>query len=269
MPWIHRAGVQADFALIPNATLRDRRLSYAARGVLAEILSRPDDWQTSAAAMAALASKIGEGRYGMAAIFRELKAAGYVVYELDRGEGGRFVTRVHFYDNPEHVSAGRTGSRSAAGRSPATPDTAAPAAASPAAAAPDTAAPAAGTPPPGRRPAGTLAGRGSSRRPTTKTENEDRPDQDVVDARAPGREHARNPDDDGGLIGIAMDELAALRGGKPVQLEHAAEVVRLVLDGRQVQRPGPYLRRAIRQDPDRYVPKSSGPPRYRGGKFID
>lgn len=239
--------------MIPNAALRDPRLSYAARGVLAEILSHPDDWQTSAAAMARQAAKVGEGRYGMAAIFRELKAAGYVQYEVTRGPGGRFATHVHIYDVPstagDDVSAGRAGNRSTAGRSAGRPAT--------------------GRRPAGKPPADSTGSRGSSRRLSTKTEDQNGSDQNVISGA--GSDGATPPGGDDDLIRIALDELAA-SGRKTVTPEAAAEIVRQVLAGRTVAPAarGAYVARAIRESPGKYLPaKSAHPPRFRGGKFIE
>ena len=66
---IHRSRPGARFVTIPNETLRDPRLSYVARGVLAEILSRPDDWSTTADAMWARA-KSDRGKAGAASADR-------------------------------------------------------------------------------------------------------------------------------------------------------------------------------------------------------
>jgi hypothetical protein len=105
---IHRSRPEARFTIIPDETLRDARLSYLARGVLAEILSRPDDWRTSADAIAARArterGRAGEGRDKIRAIFAELEACGYLQRTRRRGPGGRIVTDLHIYD----VLAGRT-----------------------------------------------------------------------------------------------------------------------------------------------------------------
>lgn len=66
----------------------------------------------------------------------------------------------------------------------------------------------------------------------------------------------------------AADELRQLTG-KTISNKAAAAAVRLVLDGRKVRDPRAYLIKALRDDPQRYVPKSSGPPQFRDGRFID
>lgn len=104
---IRRGKHQTDFLILPNATLRDERLSYTARGVLAEILSRPDGWETSADALSERArfhrgAKRGEGRRALRAAFTELEEAGYMRRVVQRGEGGRFSTLMVVYDTPKH-----------------------------------------------------------------------------------------------------------------------------------------------------------------------
>jgi hypothetical protein len=106
---IHRSNRDSHFTIIPDETLRDSRLSWQARGLLAEILSRPDDWITSADRLWADARreryKPGEGRDKIRAAFAELDSAGYLSRERKRGPAGRIVTELHIYD----ISASRTG----------------------------------------------------------------------------------------------------------------------------------------------------------------
>jgi hypothetical protein len=64
-------------------------------------------------------------------------------------------------------------------------------------------------------------------------------------------------DDD--LCIIAKVEMRA-RAGREIDDGHAAEIVRLVLDGRPVRNRGAYLRRAIREDPRRFLPAASSQP---------
>ncbi|NUP74648.1 MAG: hypothetical protein HOQ07_08385 [Sinomonas sp.] len=102
---IRRSRPEADFTIIPNQTLRDDRLSYCARGVLSELLSRPNGWETNADALSDRARRqrgdvVGEGRRGLRSSFKELEAAGYMVRRKERGEKGRFITVLEVYDTP-------------------------------------------------------------------------------------------------------------------------------------------------------------------------
>jgi len=115
---IHRRPTSGGgFAQIPNEALRDQRLSYRARGMLAEILSRPDDWSTSAAAIAAQARQMrgagGEGLWSVLAAFAELEASGYLQRPRLRGPRGQWRRELHWYDS---VSAGRADDSSTGGR---------------------------------------------------------------------------------------------------------------------------------------------------------
>lgn len=89
---IHRSKPTTNFLIIPNETLRDDRLSYCARGVLAELLSRPPGWETNADALSERARRhrdvTGEGRRGIRAAFRELEDAGYMIRRKEHRSGG-------------------------------------------------------------------------------------------------------------------------------------------------------------------------------------
>jgi len=124
---IHRTGTsEGNFAQIPNAALRDERLTYRERGILAEILSHPDDWVISAARIAGRARSErgdqGEGLWIVERAFRRLELCGYLERRRVRGPRGRLATELHFYDKP----AGRTGRGSPDGRSSGGPVSEAP-----------------------------------------------------------------------------------------------------------------------------------------------
>ncbi|MFF7142290.1 hypothetical protein ACFZB5_13710 [Streptomyces nodosus] len=102
---IHRSKPTGNFTILPNELLRDDRLSYCARGVLAELLSRPNGWETNADALWERARRHrggrGEGRRAMRAALAELEDAGYMVRHKRKGEKGRFVTVLELYDVPQ------------------------------------------------------------------------------------------------------------------------------------------------------------------------
>lgn len=64
-----------NFTLVANATLRDSTLSLRARGLLAVLLSRPDDWTVIQGELESLGP---DGRHAVRAARRELEAAGYL-----------------------------------------------------------------------------------------------------------------------------------------------------------------------------------------------
>lgn len=67
------------FVQLPSATIRDKRLSYRARGVLGWILDHPDGWDIRSEAIAAQGK---EGREAIRTALHELGAHGY--YRLER-----------------------------------------------------------------------------------------------------------------------------------------------------------------------------------------
>lgn len=103
------------FLLLRNDVARDGRLSYRASGVLHDILSRPDNWNTSAERLAA-ARPDGEGVKAVRAALRELEACGYMRRRRIKDEKGRFRWVQTVYDVPvstdtpesQDVSAGQS-----------------------------------------------------------------------------------------------------------------------------------------------------------------
>lgn len=167
---IHRTGTsEGNFVQIPNTAARDKRLTYRERGILAEILSYPDDWVISAARIASRArserNDQGEGLWIVERAFRRLEACGYLERRRVRGPRGRLATELHFYDKP----AGHTGQRSADGWSSDGPVTGTPVSGAPAPGTPDASTPDASTPDAGRPVTGPPGGPRSLRRPRTKT----------------------------------------------------------------------------------------------------
>ncbi len=103
---IRRSRPAANFTQIPNSTLRDQRLSYLARGVLGELLSRPDQWTTTADELARTARRErgqqGEGRRRLRDAFGELVSAGYMRRGRERDPAtGRLSTVLTVTDVPD------------------------------------------------------------------------------------------------------------------------------------------------------------------------
>lgn len=89
------------FSTFSNAIIRDQRLSYRARGILLDILSRPDNWTVTADSLA----KSGkEGRAAVLAALSELRETGYMVTTKRQKENGQFETSSVVFDE----SAGHT-----------------------------------------------------------------------------------------------------------------------------------------------------------------
>ena len=110
---VHRSRHLSGFTVLPNALLQDRRLSYTARGLLVDLLSRPDSWSEDGRRMADTSP---QGRHTVAKALRELAAAGYYRVDRVRRNDGTFVSEAHVWDTPQQVGPdlSRPGSGSSA-----------------------------------------------------------------------------------------------------------------------------------------------------------
>ena len=106
---IHRSGHTHNFTVLPNSTLQDRRLSYTARGLLADLLSRPDGWREDGRQMA---DRSPQGRGAVAKALRELTELGYYLVEKIRQEDGTILSVSHVWDTPQQVAPALTRSGS-------------------------------------------------------------------------------------------------------------------------------------------------------------
>lgn len=86
------------FVTVANVVARDDRLSYAARGLLVAMLSRPTNWAFSADRLAA--GSPSEGRKFVQNCLRELEAVGYVFRYRERDMAGRMRTVTVVSDEP-------------------------------------------------------------------------------------------------------------------------------------------------------------------------
>ncbi|WP_406088709.1 hypothetical protein [Kitasatospora purpeofusca] len=94
---VHRSAHVRNFTVLPNAVLQYRRLSYTARGLLADLLSRPDGWREDGRHMA---DSSPQGRGAIRKALRELTDAGYYRVEKIRMPDGTIRTETHVYDTP-------------------------------------------------------------------------------------------------------------------------------------------------------------------------
>lgn len=108
---IRRSKLTENFTILPNDLLRDDTLTYCARGILAELLSRPSGWETNADALSERARRrrgdvVGEGRRALRLAFKELEAAGYMVRRKEKAANGRFTTVLEVFDVPQNRGTG-------------------------------------------------------------------------------------------------------------------------------------------------------------------
>ncbi|MFG2909904.1 hypothetical protein ACGF13_33215 [Kitasatospora sp. NPDC048286] len=91
--------------MLPNGLLQDRRLSYTARGLLADLLSRPDGWREDGRHMA---DSSPQGRGAIRKALKELTEAGYYRVEKIRLPDGTIITETHVHDTPLRTPPGAT-----------------------------------------------------------------------------------------------------------------------------------------------------------------
>ncbi|MFG2825407.1 hypothetical protein ACGFX4_39015 [Kitasatospora sp. NPDC048365] len=102
---VHRSAHARDFTVLPNAALQDRRLSFTARGLLADLLSRPDRWREDARQMADTST---QSRAAVRKALRELMEAGYYRVEKVRMPDGTIRSEAHVYDTPQAAGSEAT-----------------------------------------------------------------------------------------------------------------------------------------------------------------
>lgn len=94
---IHRSVRVRFFTTLGNEVLRDSRLSYCARGILAYLLSQPDGKRDD---IRTLAERTPEGRERVASAMRELEKLGYITRTKKRMPDGQIYTEVEVFDTP-------------------------------------------------------------------------------------------------------------------------------------------------------------------------
>lgn len=174
---VRRAAKTGNFTQLDNATVvRARALSFQARGVLAFLLSLPDEVASMNAET--IAAQSPDGKAKVLSALKELRAAGYLVTERVRLSSGQSVTCQTVYEIPVGAAPEQPGAdsqqpvpREPAGQQPGREQVAGqrpvrrgPAAEPPGSQPPDGQDPGARLPA-GQRPAGQVAGRrGPARR---------------------------------------------------------------------------------------------------------
>lgn len=95
---IHRIKSKVNFAIIHKGFLQDKTLSMKAKGLMAYILSLPDDWKTI---INELVNHFSDGITAIRTTFAELEEHGYMVKETIRNPDGTFKEIIyHIYEIP-------------------------------------------------------------------------------------------------------------------------------------------------------------------------
>ncbi len=138
---IERAERDADnpYRMINKAAMEDKRLSFEARGVLAYILVKPDNWRVH---VADLRKSGNVGRDKVYRIINELMTLGYVTRDVERKEDGTMGDTVYrVTEKPKASTESPPEEHRKVEPLPEKPDTAEPDTAEPDTAEPDTAEP--------------------------------------------------------------------------------------------------------------------------------
>lgn len=88
------------YAIVPMPAVENRNLSWKARGLLAYLLSRPDNWRTSSQHLAQIGP---DGRDAVRTGLDELVQAGYLIRHRRQDAGGRWLTETCVYDCAQPV----------------------------------------------------------------------------------------------------------------------------------------------------------------------
>lgn len=96
---VYRRHKEKDFTCIDNFLFKDESLSMKAKGLLAQILSLPDDWKYS---ISGLTSLFSDGRDAVNAALNELIEHGYIIRTKIINELGTFDGyRYDIYEKPQ------------------------------------------------------------------------------------------------------------------------------------------------------------------------
>ena len=103
---IHRSKISDKFTIVPNELLQREDLSWAAKGLMAYILSLPPSWVLY---KSKLIESSNVGRDAFERIWRELQSKGYIVGggKQKINAGGKFGAKDFMvYDTPQETVAG-------------------------------------------------------------------------------------------------------------------------------------------------------------------
>jgi hypothetical protein len=106
---------EKDFTILPNKLLREKSLSYRARGILLMVLSHDKEWTIT---QSWLEQQGTEGREAIRTAVQELEAAGHVVRKMHRVAGGRIIGQLMEWHQEPVPPEERSGNAPAKGNPP-------------------------------------------------------------------------------------------------------------------------------------------------------
>lgn len=114
---IFRVVKNKNFVVLDKGFLANENLSAKAKGILAYLLSLPDNWNLS---ISELKKHFKDGEKSIRSGIKELIDAGYIVYENPRDENGRYTGGVYLvFEMPKKFSSPNFQNQSVAKPDPA------------------------------------------------------------------------------------------------------------------------------------------------------
>ncbi len=110
---IFRVAKTGNYTILLNETLRDANLSLGSVGLLARLLTRPQDWQVH---FEALRRENGLGRDKLRRLLRELEKAGYLVRRRIHRDDGRFIWVSEIHEKPQTIDVKAAGGKTIDGK---------------------------------------------------------------------------------------------------------------------------------------------------------
>jgi len=96
---VYRRHKRTDYSVIDNHVFKDKDLTLKAKGLLATILSLPDDWKYSIEGLVSLSN---DGTTSVTSALNELISRGYIIRTRSNDENGRFNGYIYdIYEKPQ------------------------------------------------------------------------------------------------------------------------------------------------------------------------
>ncbi len=102
---IIRSGHRRGYIVLLRTAAQDTRLSLEARGLLALMMSLPDDWEYT---VSGLAVKAGCGRDKIRRLLKNMQDVGYLIREQSHDAGGKFAANVYVLQEDAPPLSGNT-----------------------------------------------------------------------------------------------------------------------------------------------------------------